>query len=221
MKKLFLGAVLLASTLVSFCQSSDLAIISSTDQLTSLSEKIGVTSFDVVKSDGHYDFTVSANELMISNEAYTLQGKRFLVDENDQTITLNFESITLFYTKSTKQIDLGTRNSRPIMLELYDPINFDKQTTIDISMALIFFSEITDKTSVRVSQMQNRMAARRTGIWVTYNGGASSSTSQANTQSEVNAFLHNNPNCHLYGTLDTSCLFDNHVCVSSQHYQCT
>jgi len=220
MKKLFLGAALLTSTFVSFSQSSDLAVISSTDQLTSLSEKIGITSFDVVKSDGHYDFTVSANELMISNEPYKLQGKRFQVDENDQKITMNFESITLVYTKSTEQIDLETTSSSPISLQKYDQRNFDKQTTIDISMALIFLTEITDKTSGRVSQVQNRMAARRTGIWVTYNGGASSSTSQANTQSEVNSFLHNNPNCHLYGTLDTSCLFDNHVCVSSQHYQC-
>lgn len=220
MKKLFLGVLFLSSTLVSFCQSSDLAVVSSTDQLTILSEKIGITSLEVVKSDGHYDFTISANELMISNEAYVLQGKRFAVDENDQTITLNFESISLVYSKSTTEIVLGIGTSRPILLQQYDPRNFDKQTTNDISLALIFLKEITDKTSGRVSQIQNRAASRKTGVWVTYNGGASSSTSQANTQAEANAFLHNNPNCHVYGTLDTSCLFDNHVCVSSQHYQC-
>ncbi len=221
MKKLFFASFLIGASLISYSQSSELVIKATTDQLTDLSEKVGISSFSVTNKNEHYDFTVSAGELLISNENYLIDGKKFSVDENKQTILLSYQGVNLTYIKSTKEIVINTKALNSISLANYNPIKLDKETANNISMAIIFLKEITDKSSARAPQLTNKVAGgTKHGMWVTYNGGASQSTSVLNTQAEVNTFLHNNPNCHLYGTINTHCLFSELVCVSSQHYMC-
>ena len=203
--------------------SGQLAQTTTSENLLKETRDIQVTEINLVSNtdDIEYVFKLKANALQFNGiDGFTLDNQEVKLTTDGTIITMAYgNGRALHYDPTNHSVSflndgqivaLGTWSSGQLIL--------DKATEDELVWGLVVFNEFVNNEAVRYIESPEEGAKH--GGWVTYNGGASRSMALLRTQREAREFLRNNPNCVIVGDYDTSCLWENHACIASVHYNC-
>jgi hypothetical protein len=219
MKKVFLAPIFSFIVLISYSQNSDLVISNTTSNITDISKTLGIRSI-VLKSvnANNYSFSIVAESVKLNSEPLNLNSQEFTVEVNRESLILVYSNLIVkkLIGANTILIKTNTKTSTFIDISNINETTFSAEINMQAQLASLLMNEITNK----VSQRSSPTSGRKHGTWFVINSGWSSSTASSHTTSETKKFLANNPNCSLFGGTDTSCLWENHLCVSTQYFSC-
>lgn len=193
-------------------------ITNNTKNLTSFTQLLGVDEIILQnQNENTYTFLLIGVPSKFNSQDINLSEQQIIITETTETISLIYETKKVLYTKNSNEILLSTTENPDNIIAISDVTDdtFSTSEANEFLIALSLLREFSDREAIRSEDN-----ARKKGRWFVINGGFSQSTSINNTQNEVNQFLIDNPNCTKVGELDTSCVWGNHLCMSTQYFNC-
>jgi len=203
---------------------SKITVSTSTDLITDVFYKMGVSGIEVKGSNDQLMY--SFNTL----KTFGISGKD--IDLAEYPIT--FDGTELFFNNKT-DIKVSLQDGKPYIRTsdyqgIYKDLK-DDQVSLEIEVLILFMNEITtsneikktfDDTAAEYDQLYTAISGGGgCSFWNTYyvfSAGASSAVAQNGLPSEIAHY--GMSNCSSIGGVDTSCVFDNHLCVSTQAFCC-
>jgi len=194
-----------------------LKVINTTEDVTDLILNMGVSKIVVDKTGDILNYSnVSQKTFRLNGETIDMKNYSFLIKNN------------ALYIKEYPEYGISLLNGYPYFISpIYtgpsDKID-DKITDIKLSLLLLYLNELTQDSSIK-SNSKSTLNSKTQGcsFWNTYyvySTGGSASVAQANLQEEVDDYSDFLSGCTEIGGSDTSCLWENHGCVSTQAYCC-
>ncbi len=200
----------------SFELSDKVAVLHSTNFITPEFLNMGVTELTVSKNDNlinykavsQKDFRLNYNNVRMSDFEVVLEGE-FLSLRNFPEYKISLSSnepyfITPIFEGPIEKLEMQIKDEK-------------------ISILLLFLREITIDNSVKINSISTLKQSKGCGFWNTYYvyaTGSSRSVAEADLTSEISDYSNDLEGRTKYGGTDTSCLWENHACVSSQAYCC-
>lgn len=198
-----------------------LAQTTTTVKLTKEIMDLGVTRITLLSNtSSEYVFQLTATALQYNGlDSFNVDkqivkltlDRAFIIMEYENGRRLHYHTgkKKVFFEVDGQQVPLSEWTSESVVLS--------KEEEDRLTWGLIALNEFVNNSTIRyVGGLQRA----KHGSWVTYNVGTSRGTSLRRTQNEAASFLRNNPNCSQVGEFETSCIFDNHACMTSVHYNC-
>jgi len=194
--------------------NSKLQVQESTDLVSDLLFKMGVSGINVEKLNDQYKFNC------ITVKGFFLNGRYENLSDYDFILKDGLLSID---GKHKQKITV--LNDQPFMIskdyagsiEEFNKTVFDSE----IGLLLIFLKEITLTNKLKGNNHIEIIDPKGCSFWDTYyvfGLGFNSSASESTLDSEIERY--DLSNCSAIGNASTSCLWGSHGCVSSQAYCC-
>lgn len=201
---------------------SRIALNNSTTNVSELFLNMGVTAITVTESPNSKLYEFRTEKLFALNGNW--------IDINEYPILFKDGMISL---ANNSTLNLTIYNNQPyIVSDNYTGAldNNSKLNNIELSLLQLFMNEMIIENSEKIDANfiyeQNSLRSSGCGFWDTYyvyGTGGSSSVAQANLQDSIaedTGIGGDVEGCRAFGGVDTSCLWGNHACVSTQAYCC-
>jgi len=201
-----------------------LFVTQSTSLLTQSVQQFGVTNIDLVQeSDTELIFKIRANPMDSYNgiDYYSLNGRvlKFSLQGNDIKMTYE-DNKSIVYSPSNNDCQfIFGGNAISFSDDSFDDEVeqlMSKSIEDDFGWGLFLLQEIYQENLDRMPVPQER----KSGGWDVINVGLGRSVAEARVKNEAGQFLLDNPNCRMIGSIDVSCLWDNHACIGTAHFEC-
>lgn len=202
---------------------SRIALNNTTSNVSELFLNMGVTAITVSENPNYKLYEFRTEKLFALNGNW--------IDLNEYPILLK-DGMISFANKST--LNLTIYNNQPyIVSENYTGVLNSNNSTlqsVELNILQLFMNEMITENNAKFDANfvyeQNSLRSSGCGFWDTYyvyGTGGSSSVAQANLQDSIaedTGIGGDVQGCRAFGGNDTSCLWGNHACVSTQAYCC-
>jgi hypothetical protein len=196
-----------------------ITVKNNTTYLSSFLFKLGINQIIVSKTDKIYNYKLNSN-----NGWFNLNGERVYLEHlsfewNDNGLVLNNENYSLF----SKEEKLFVVNR---LKQTIEEFGTEHSKNTGLVLTALVLKEITLKNDVKADAGLNSYRSS-CSIWNTYvitNSGFTRSVAQA--AGDLEASLAGSlcgmqgSSCSQMGSVDTSCLWENHLCMSSSTWCC-
>lgn len=187
-------------------------------------QKLGVQNLELIQStDSTETFKVHAIPMGNYNgiDGYSIDGRVLtfkaisnnelkMTYEDGKSIVLNTETINTTFNFSGKTISSDNPNFDSLCQQFMSP-----DIENEFGWGVYILKEVFDNNLVRMPAL-NQLS----GEWGLIGIHFSRSYTYARLKALADRFLLNNPNCHMVGGIDISCLTDNHWCFGTVAFDC-
>lgn len=187
-------------------------------------QKLGVQSLELIhSSDSTEIFKIHAVPMGNYNgiDGYSIDNRVLsfkaissnelkMTYEDGKSIVLNTESVNTVFNFDGKIISSDNPNFDSLCQQFMSP-----EIENEFGWGVYILKEVFDDNLVRMPEL-NQVS----GEWGLIGIHFSRSYTYAHLKALADRFLLNNPNCHMVGGIDISCLTDNHWCFGTVVFDC-